>query len=265
MDAQRLPIIHRMFSWKLLAILACVFGVPGCASLDVLDRQATAPIGVTPDGTVIPNADTRMTLPRFLGIDTIARRTIRKTVLLGKITCEKAAVIVPALEPPPLSLPSTHPANAASPSPAVANALKVKQAKMAEAAKVKAVAVLAGEDCSTNPHVEEGILAALDDVSPKVRVAAVEAVIASRRGCDPGCGGCCSDAIRRKLTRMVFERTGPNCWLEPNSKARRLARLALDACGGPLDPESCGCIGDVSEIPIETPPLEFIDQVLLTQ
>ena len=166
-----------------------------------------------------------------------------------------------ALQPPPMSLPSSHPANAASPSPAVAGALKVKEAKVATAAKVKALGVLAGEDCSVNPHVEEAILAGLDDVSAEVRIAAIEAVIASRRGCDPGCGGCCSIPIRQKLTRMVFEKTGPCCWFEPSSKARRLARLALDACGGPVEPDACGCEIQ-TDYPIEGPPPELIQQIL---
>jgi hypothetical protein len=235
--------------------------------LDAVDRQATAPIFVDADGAVLPHPESPMTLPRFLGIDTIGRRAFRKTVLLGQITREKAASIVPALEPKPLSLPLSHPASAASPSPAVAAAHKVKKAKVVKAAKIKAMAVLAGEDCVANPYVEEGILAALDDVSADVRIAAVEAVIASRSGCDPGCSGCCSDPIRRKLTRMVFEKTGPCCWDEPSSKARRLARLALDACGGPLASDSCGCLPGTNPLdyPIETPSPEVIQQILSTE
>ncbi len=244
-------------------VLACVglLFSSGCTSLNVLDRQATTPVLIGPDGASVPPPPLPMTLPRFLGIDTVGRSCIRKTVLLGQITYEKAATVVPALQPPPMSLPSSHPANAASPSPAVAGALKAKEAKVAKAAKVKALGVLAGEDCSTNPHVEEGILAGLDDVSAEVRIAAIEAVIASRRGCDPGCGGCCSIAIRQKLTRMVFEKTGPCCWFEPNSKARRLARLALDGCGGPVEAATCDCEIQ-ADYPIEAPSPEMIQQIL---
>ncbi|MFG0267717.1 MAG: hypothetical protein ACF8AM_21590 [Rhodopirellula sp. JB055] len=248
-------------AWSLLLASGCLVLASGCTSLNVLERQATTPVLISPDGVATPPAPVPMTLPRFLGIDTIGRRCLRKTVLLGQITYEKAATAVPALQPPPMSLPSSHPANAASPSPAVAGALKVKEAKVATAAKVKALEVLAGEDCSVNPHVEEGILAGLDDVSAEVRIAAIEAVIASRRGCDPGCGGCCSIPIRQKLTRMVFDKTGPCCWFEPSSKARRLARLALDACGGPVEPNACGC--DIqTDYPIEGPPPELLQQIL---
>ncbi|QDT03961.1 hypothetical protein K227x_23470 [Rubripirellula lacrimiformis] len=266
MNARRPSIIRRISPLCLLVGCVSVPFFSGCASLEALDHQATAPIAVGPDGLVIPHPESSMTLPRFLGVDTIARSTCRKTVLLGQIACEKASAVLPALEPKPLTLPLSHPANAASASPAVAAAHKMKAAKAAEAAKVKALGALAGEDCTTNPLVEEAVLAGLDDVSAKVRIAAIDVVIISRRGCDVGCGGCCSDPIRRKLTRMVFQQTGPCCWFEPDSKARRLARLALDACGGPLDPDACGCATDASgdQFPIESPPPELIQQILLT-
>ncbi|MCG8653140.1 MAG: hypothetical protein MI861_25090 [Pirellulales bacterium] len=243
------------------ALLVCCLGLiatTGCSSLSTLDRTASSYV---PIGHVTPPVTTPapMTLPRYLGIDVVVRRT----VLFGHLVREKVAAVVPALEPKPLSLPLSHPANSESPSPAVAGAHKAKQAKAAEAAKIKAVAVLAGEDCASNPHVEEGLLAALDDVSAEVRIAAIEAVLRSRRGCGLQCNGCssgcCSPSIRAKLTTMVFEQTGPNCWLEPSSKARRLARLALDACGGPLHVEPGPA---ESEVPIELPPPEIVSEVL---
>lgn len=238
----------------LLVSVACMAMASGCASLAALDQQSTmhattqlaGPHGAVPTPPV--------TLPRFLGLDVVCRRT----VLLGQVLREKTAVVVPALEPKPITLPIDNPANAASPSPAIAGAHKAKKAKVAAAAKVKAVGVLASLDCSTDPHVEEGILAALDDISADVRIAAVEAVLTSTRGCECGCGGCCTPAIRAKLTHMVFEKTGPACWCEPSSKARRLARLALDACGGPVGDDCRG----TSTIPIEVPPPEVIQQVL---
>lgn len=244
----------------LLVSAALMSIASGCASLAALDQQATqhATLSLGPEQAAVAKP---MTLPRFLGVDVVCRRT----VLLGQVIRERAAVVVPALEPRPLALPLSHPANADSPSPAVAGAHKAKKAKAAKAAKVKAVGVLASLDCSADPHVEEGILAALDDVSADVRVAAVEAVLASTRGCECGCGGCCSDAIRIKLTHMVFDKTGPNCWCEPSGKARRLARLALDACGGPLE-DDCGCVNGmpVEIIPAEAPAPAIIEQILMT-
>jgi len=237
-----------------MASLVCLSCSSGCAGLAALDRQAQVPIGIGHGGVVAPAAP--MTLPRFLGLDVVVRRT----GLFGQIVREKAAVLVPALEPKPLALPLSHPANADSPSPAVAGAHKTHQAKAAKGAKIKAVAVLAGEDSATNPYFEEGILAALDDVSADVRIAAVQAVLDSKQGCGDRCRTCCSDAIRAKLTLMVFEKTGPCCWFEPSSKARRLARLALDACGGPVDPHM---YDQGSIFPVESPPIEIINEVVM--
>ncbi len=241
-----------------MVALVCIFGGTGCASLAALDRSAQNHVPRS-HGIPVEAKPAPMTLPRFLGADVV----IRRTVLLCQVVREKAAIAVPALEPKPLALPLSHPASADSPSPAVAGAHKTQKAKAAKAAKVKAIAILAGEDCATNPHVEEGLLAALDDVSSDVRIAAIEAVLRSRRSCEVGCndclGGCCSPAIRAKLTTMVFEKSGPNCWLEPSSKARRLARLALDACGGPVDATACNCQSD--NVPLEVPPPEIVSQV----
>lgn len=236
-------------AFLILAISVCVLA-SGCASIAEIDRASVAHFSTGATGTK------PMTLPRFLGLDVVARRT----VLVGRLVREKAATIVPALEPKPLALPLSHPSNAESPSPAVANAHKVKKAKAAKAAKVKAVAALAQEDCTADPLVEEGILAALDDPHAEVRIKAVEAILRSRRGCDTCCnGGCCSIPIRQKLTTMVYEKTGPCCWLEPNSKARRLARLALDNCGGPLP----AVLPAIEETPVEFPPADIISEVSL--
>ena len=260
MDPRIAPKRRRRMGVALLLMQGCLASGSGCASLAALDRQASAPpLGV--HGVVaLPAHPTKMTFPQYLGVDVVVRRS----VLLCQVVREKAAAIVPALEPKPLALPLSHPASAQSPSPTVAAAHKTKKAKAAKAAKVKAVAVLAGEDCSTNPHVEEGILAALDDMHADVRIAAVEAVIRSRKSCDGGCGGCCSDAIRKKLSKMALERTGPCCWFEPSSKARRLARLAVDACGGPLPYDDCGCAVDDAVGPIEAPPIEIIEEIWST-
>lgn len=243
--------VCRLAATLALTTVSCV---AGCASLAELDQASRI------HAAGVAGAEARaepMTLPRYLGLDVCARRTM----LFGQVVRGKAATVLPALAPQPLALPLSHPANADSPSPAVAAAHKVKKAKAAKVAKVKAVAVLAGQDCSVDPHVEEGLLAALDDAAADVRIAAVNAVIRSTRGCGPGCGGCCSPAIRAKLTSMVFDQTGPDCWSEPSSKARRLARLALDACGGPVDPNACGC-QVVSDVPLETPPADVLQQVL---
>jgi len=229
----------------------------GCAGLSPLDYPATGPVqGAVHGPAVVVPPPEPMTLPRYLGLDVV----VAKTALLARCTREKAAAFVPALEPHPAALPLSHPANAHSASPAVANVHKLKKAKAENAVKVKAVAALASFDCASNPHVEEGLLASLDDAAPEVRIAAIEAVLQSTRSCGQGCGGCCSAAIRAKLTQMVFEKTGPCCWSEPDPKARRLARLALDACGGPVDTDvACAC--ESNGVPLETPSANILEQM----
>lgn len=218
--------------------------VSGCAGLSPLDYpKRDASVGIGPVGIV----ETPMTLPRYLGIDVVCERT----ALLARHTREKVAVFLPVAEPKVIAVPLSHPDNAMSPSPTIANVHKLKQQQAENGVKVKAVGALAALGCAADPHVEEGILAALDDPCADVRIAGVEAVLKSTRGCRNECQGCCSELIRIKLTNMVFERSLSGCWTEPSPKARRLARLALDACGGPIDSSCNNCT--TSDLPLESP------------
>ncbi len=242
-----------------LLLAASISPAAGCTGLVDLDRAVThPPVPVVPVGhpaavPVTPVA-APMTLPRFLGID----NCLRRLGLAGHLVRDKAATIVPALAPGTPVLPISHPANADSPSPVVANAHKLHKAKINQAAKFKAIATLADTDCAANPLVEEALLAALDDPSPEVRIAAIEAVRQSRRGCDVGCSGCCSAAIRVKLTHIVFDKRDGCCYCEPSSKARRLARLTLDDCGGPAPDVS---VWMEPAVPTELPPPHIIEMM----
>lgn len=233
---------------RLLPLLLAAGGTStvGCAGLSPLDYPKEHPPVCIPPIVEPPEP---MTLPRFLGVDVLCERT----AILARSTRETIATYVPVLEPHPLPKPLSHPDNAASPSPAVANVHKVKQAKAEAKVKAKAVAELAKLDCAQNPLVEEGLLAALDDPSADVRAAAAEAVLQSRKTCTNGCVGCCSPHIRAKLSMIVFQRTEDGCWIEPDSRVRRLARLALDGCGGPVATDCFDCQPDA--LPLETPPL----------
>ncbi len=132
------------------------------------------------------------------------------------------------------------PAKLQSPSPAVATAAAVQLAAADAPVKAAALAYLATLGCSSQPGTEEALLAGLDDVSPDVRAAAAQAVAASQKSpgslgcqCNCSCSGCCTPAIRAKLTHMAYEQDHTGCYCEPSSKVRRLCRLALAACGGP--------------------------------
>ncbi len=229
----------------LIMALALAGSTTGCAGLSPLDYpRREVSLGVGPVGIV----DSPMTLPRYLGVDIVCERT----ALLARHTREKVAVFLPFAEPTSIAVPLSHPDNAMSPSPTIANVHKLKQQQAENGVKVKAVGVLATLGCAADPHVEEGLLAALDDPCADVRIAAVEAVLKSTRGCRNECQGCCSALIRVKLTAMVFERSINGCWAEPNPKARRLARLALDACGGPFE-SSCETCTTTSDVPLESP------------
>ncbi|MFO1065035.1 MAG: hypothetical protein U0892_14315 [Pirellulales bacterium] len=232
--------IGRLASSACLLIAFC-----GCAGTHAFSSP-------TPPGGAAPP----MTLPRFLGVDTVVHGVTRS------VTCArvKLSPMLPMLEPAGAAgkLPAlADPAALQSPAPAVAAAAAVHQEEAAAPGKIKALAYLAGVDCGRHPQVEEAFAAALDDPSDAVRIAAVQAVCDSsvscgRRGC--GCGGCCTPLLRAKLTRMAFERDGNGCWCEPNARVRRMARIALDGCGGPAPTIT-------EDIPLELPPEEIIHQV----
>lgn len=249
-----------------LAIAVVLLGSTtcGCVGLANLDQQLNGPVAHTPsvEGTTAPIIPPEpMTLPRFLGLDVVGRRCH----LAKSLVHEHVGHYVPLLKPVPLPVPLSHPSNAKHPSPAVAAAHHVQKAKADKVAKVAAVKVLAGESCHDNPHIEAGLLAALDDASPDVRIAAIEAVLRSTRGCEDGCGRCCSPAIVQKLSKIAYEKKEASCFVEPSSKARRLARLAIDACVG-----DCGCancddghpIPEMLMVPNESPPPEIIEEIL---
>jgi len=256
-------------TWLVLAVALHILATGGCVGLANLDHQLndvaahspTLPGGVAPP--VLHHEP--MTLPRFLGLDVVARRCH----LAKSLVHEHVGHYIPVLHPTPLPVPLSHPSNASNSSPAIAAAHQVQQAKAASVAKVAAVKVLAGESCHDNPHVEAGLIAALDDTSPEVRIAAIEAILRSTRSCQDACGKCCSPAILQKLSDIAYTQKDADCFVEPSSKARRVARLAIDACV-----DHCGCgvpscddghpVLEASMFPEESPSPEMIEEILGT-
>lgn len=254
----------------LIAIMLSVLTSGGCVGLANLDHQLNSPtahpaphvggsLGAPPlAGTAPP-----MTLPRFLGLDVVARRCH----LAKSLVHEQIGHYIPVLKPMPLPVPLNHPSNATHPSPAVAAAYQVQQAKADTVAKVAAVKVLAGESCHDNPQIEAGLLAALDDSSPEVRVAAIEAVLRSTRNCGDACGRCCSPAIVRRLSEIAYARKDEACFVEPSSQARRVARLAINACVSHCGCENANCDDylpgmEASMYPDEAPAPQIIEEIL---
>ena len=177
-----------------------------------------------------------MTLPEFLGLCAVFDG-------IGKgIDCirSKLGSVFPGLEPKPGLLPITDPANMDSPSPAVAAAADIKAQEDAAAQKIKALRYLATIGCGgCYPDVEAAFIESLNDCTEEVRYEAVKAL--RHAGGDP-CqycrhSSCCSPQVRKRLQEIGYGLDEPSeCFLEPSPRVRRIARLALQNCGGVSPP-----------------------------
>ena len=156
-------------------------------------------------------------------------------------------MLLPILTPLPASaapIALGDPSCLDSPAPAVATAAAIQQAEAAAPGKVKALAYLATLNSCKNPPVEEAFLAAMEDPSDSVRIAAVQGIIdinvrcGGCRSCGNGCGGCCTPAIQSKLHKLAFGTDEMGCWCESNPKVRRLARIGFCNCNSTGEPIS---------------------------
>ncbi len=201
------------------ALTSCMF-VIGCATMP--------PVAPTTPAVAAP-----MTLPRYLGVDT-AVIGLRRIVYRSRM---RVSGMLPMLEPQPAAAAPValcDPSCLASPAPAVATAAAIQQAEATAPAKAKALAYLATLNSCSDPQVEEAFLAALNDPSATVRMAAIQAIIEMNSRCDScanGCNGCCTPAIASKLQQLAFSTDERGCWCEPDSKVRRLARISTCRCG----------------------------------
>jgi len=175
----------------------------------------------------------KQTLPEFLGLTGLFKAGAgcfgRLRNLLGSY--------YPGLESQPPMLAISDPANLDSPNPAVAAAADIKAQEDAAPQKIKALRYLAQIGCGgCYPDVEKAFLTALDDCTEEVRYEAAEAL---RKAAGDPCQfcqqtSCCSPAVRKKLKEVgtgLDEKT--HCYKEPSPRVRRVARLALERCGGP--------------------------------
>lgn len=193
-----------------------------------------APVLPDPNAPVAAIPPQRMNLPQFLGLDV----ALSATVCAAQKTRAKVAERWPALQATSKheTTPVGDPEKLKSPSPTIAGAAAVQQAKASAPAKMQALAYLSTLDCGTFPQVEDAYLAALDDIDSEVRVAAIESLLASVENCSncqDCCNSCCTLLLRQKLTKLAYDRKDNGCFCEPVAKVRRLARLALSSCGGP--------------------------------
>ncbi|MEQ1829390.1 MAG: hypothetical protein ABL921_25725 [Pirellula sp.] len=243
----------------LLCAATTVACIMGCAVAPPPMLQIpSAPMGSIPAGAqgIAPAAP--MTLPHYLGIESVASG-FRRVVYRSRV---RVGSVLPVVAPRPAAaapVAISDPSCLQSPAPAVAAAASIQQAEASAPAKVQALAFLATQNMCRNPQVEEAFLAAMDDPSDCVRVAAVQGVIDSRQKC--GCCGadrcrnCCTPAVQTKVQQLAYATDNQGCPCEPNAKVRRLARLAACSCH-PEVPES-------PQSPEEFPPA-FVREMVAT-
>lgn len=158
-------------------------------------------------------------------------RLLRATDLTGRF---------PALQPQPALLPLTDPANLAADAPPVVQAAaEAKQEEDQAAQKIMALRYLATLGCGgCYDKIEDALLEALADCTESVRYEAALALkgnSSSGRGHCVYCssGSCCSEKIRKKLQEVAEKTDAKGEFLESSERVRRIARMALNACGGP--------------------------------
>ncbi|MFO0906571.1 MAG: peptidylprolyl isomerase [Pirellulales bacterium] len=197
----------------------------------------------------------KMTLPEFLGFKGMFKaiggagahlfsRLFRATNLTGRF---------PALQPQPPLLPLTDPANMAPDAPPVVQAAaEAKQEEDKAGQKIMALRYLATLGCGgCYDKIEDALLEALNDCTETVRYEAALALKGNSsqgRGKCKYCssGSCCSAKVRKKLQELADKTDAMGEYLETSERVRRVARLALDQCGGP-PPDS------PTEVPTEGP------------
>jgi hypothetical protein len=129
------------------------------------------------------------------------------------------------------------PANLASKNPAIKTAAQIKNDQDLKKQKIKAIRYLGSVGCGCYPGVKEALLAALDDCTEEVRLAAAEALQDAAGYVCNACNKTCCDAdTRAKLADVAFGMTDTGCYKESSAEVRAAAAQALAACGGPPVP-----------------------------
>ncbi|MGH7200445.1 MAG: hypothetical protein ACREJB_07560, partial [Planctomycetaceae bacterium] len=249
----------------LAAVVPVALLATGCAPLpEPAAPGPAAPSSAAVGGTTLvavsPPAAAHPTLFDFLGVTQLCQH------LHADIEAKRnhLGTYFPFIEEQPPLLAISDPALLDSPNPAVAVAAEVKAEEDAAAQKVKAINYLATIGCvACYPEVEAALIAALHDCTEAVRFAAVEALRDLAGSPCKRCKAksCCGLEVRKALLEVAYGKDGLGCSLEPSPRVRRVARLALQACGCeglvgegvPLDPEP----------PIEGPTPEELGEPLI--
>lgn len=171
----------------------------------------------------------------------------------------------PGLERKPPIKRIADPANLESPDPAIKAAAEIKAAEEMKAQKVKAIKYLASMGCGCydkDDKITDALLAATDDCTPDVRMAAIEAFEDAANGeqCRKcGSTSCCSEKVTKRLSEIAYERDDTGCPIEPDAEIREAAARVLQICcpgGAPMGPFE----EEAEEVPPEVIPGETPDE-----
>ena len=165
----------------------------------------------------------------------------------------------PGLEAKPPLKGIADPANLKSDVPAIKAAAEIKQAEDLKPQKIKAIKYLAQIGCGCydkDEKVTKALLAAMDDCTEEVRLAAVQAVAeAASSGYCSQCKerSCCNEKIVAQLSKMAYDRDDLGCFVEPSERVREAAIEAMCVCC----PDQAG----PTEAPVPAPaPVEGSDR-----
>lgn len=237
-----------------LCLLAGCAGGPGGAAgggAAAAPPPTSAQAGSQTLVAISPPAQAHMTLPQFLGLDKIAQG-------MGQAACAIYDHITDSF--PQFKLIPSPDELGPNASPASEAAAEVQQDEQQAGEKAAALEYLAKIGCGCYPGVEEAFLAAMDDCTEKVRFAAVKnlRLMAGHRCTNCKSGACCSPKLREKLWQLAFGVNDEGCPIESSGRVRRLARLALQGCGGSSLVQ--GMDDAVIEVPVEGPSREDIPE-----
>ena len=202
----------------------------------------------------VPGAPAPATLWRFLGIPQGMQK-------IRDVSVNRRGNF-PGLERKPPLKRIGDPANLESDNPAIKAAAEIKQAEDMKEQKVKAIKYLASIGCGCydkDGKITDALLAATDDCTPDVRMAAIEAIEEAANGeqCQRcGSTSCCSEKVTKRLSEIAYERDDDGCPLEPDAEIREAAARVLRVCcpGGPA-------LGPVAE-DVDTPEPEA-DEIII--
>ncbi len=168
--------------------------------------------------------------------------TIWSFLGLGTTTAKARAQVVnrrgnrPNLEKKPPLKTIGDPANLQAPSAPIRAAAEIKQQEDLKLQKIKAIKYLASIGCGCydkEGKVTAAMLAAMNDCTEEVRLAAVEgiAVAAMSDRCQYcNLQSCCNEKIVEQLAKMAYEYDDKGCMLEPSERVREAAKAAMRAC-----------------------------------